>query len=799
MTLFATHRRPPALLCSGLLLLALGASSCGGDAVHYEARIVRTAYGVPHITAEDFGSLGYGYGYAYAQDNYCVLMREVIRAEGTTARWWGEAGGDVAEDMVYRHYNTARLAEREFLRPLPGWARDAVRGYAAGMNRHLAEVGLDGLAQGDEGCRGEPWVRELTELDLARVYRKLGLRATTGTLAPLIAAAAPPDGSLARFEGPPRLPGSAPGVTRQALGFRPVEEMGSNAYAVGSESSRSGAGLLYGNPHFPWSGPERFYQAHLTIPGVYDAAGASLHGVPVINIGFNENMAWSHTVASSLHFSFYELTLKADDPMIYLYEGEERRIEAHPVAVEVLQDDGTLEARELTLYTSHFGPMVDLGAISSLVGGWPTIARTAITFRDANIENDRLVEQWVRMGQAQDMDAFEEALALIGIPWVNTIAASRDGQAYYGDVTVVPNVTDAQLEDCSQTAVARLLTRQGFPSLDGSRAACEWGNAVGTPPGILGYDDLPHLRTTDYVANANDSFWLSNPRQLLEDFPPFSGRERYAQSIRTRQTFAQAEERRAGTDGLGEAGFAIEDLMANVFNGRSQAADVSMEGILAVCAATADWSSFTADGTRPEAACDVLLAWDQRFTPTSQGAHVFREVYARISGLDDLWATPFDEADPVNTPRDVNTTDAAVADGIRQAIVDATARLDAANIPLDRAWSEVQFRIVGDEHIPVPGMPDSLGFSVISSSLVDDSGYSSIRAGNSHIQAVTWDAGDPCPRAYTLLTYSQSTDPASPHYADQTRLYAAGMWNEMPFCEADVLAAAISNEVIEGP
>ena len=39
MTLFATHRRPPALLCSGLLLLALGASSCGGDAVHYEARI----------------------------------------------------------------------------------------------------------------------------------------------------------------------------------------------------------------------------------------------------------------------------------------------------------------------------------------------------------------------------------------------------------------------------------------------------------------------------------------------------------------------------------------------------------------------------------------------------------------------------------------------------------------------------------------------------------------------------------------------------------------------------------------
>ena len=151
MTLFVTRSRPPAVLGVWLFSLVLGASSCGGDAAHYEARIVRTAYGVPHITAADFGSLGYGYGYAYAQDNYCVLMREVIRAEGASARWWGEAGGDIADDLVYRHYNTAQLAEREFLRPLPSWARDAVRGYAAGMNRHLAEVGVDGLAQAGLG------------------------------------------------------------------------------------------------------------------------------------------------------------------------------------------------------------------------------------------------------------------------------------------------------------------------------------------------------------------------------------------------------------------------------------------------------------------------------------------------------------------------------------------------------------------------------------------------------------------------------------------------------------------------
>ena len=36
-------------------------------ALTYDAEIVWTEYGIPHITAQDWGSLGYGTGYAYAQ------------------------------------------------------------------------------------------------------------------------------------------------------------------------------------------------------------------------------------------------------------------------------------------------------------------------------------------------------------------------------------------------------------------------------------------------------------------------------------------------------------------------------------------------------------------------------------------------------------------------------------------------------------------------------------------------------------------------------------------------------------
>ncbi|MEY2937386.1 MAG: hypothetical protein RL033_8135, partial [Pseudomonadota bacterium] len=49
--------------------------------------------------------------------------------------------------------------------------------------------------------------------------------------------------------------------------------------------------------------------------------------------------------------------------------------------------------------------------------------------------------------------------------------------------------------------------------------------------------------------------------------------------------------------------------------------------------------------------------------------------------------------------------------------------------------------------------------------------------------------GDDCPDAVTLLTYSQSTEPTSPHSSDQTRLYSKKEWVTERFCEQDILAS----------
>ena len=74
--------------------------------------------------------------------------------------------------------------------------------------------------------------------------------------------------------------------------------------------------MLLGNPHFPWRGRYRFTQQHLTIPGKYDVAGASLIGSPVVNIGWNKDVAWSHTVSTAYRFTPYEYRLAG--PTTYL-------------------------------------------------------------------------------------------------------------------------------------------------------------------------------------------------------------------------------------------------------------------------------------------------------------------------------------------------------------------------------------------------------------------------------------------------------------------------------------------------
>ena len=44
----------------------------------FSAEISRTRFGIPHVRANDYASLGFGMAYAYAQDNVCLLADQVV-------------------------------------------------------------------------------------------------------------------------------------------------------------------------------------------------------------------------------------------------------------------------------------------------------------------------------------------------------------------------------------------------------------------------------------------------------------------------------------------------------------------------------------------------------------------------------------------------------------------------------------------------------------------------------------------------------------------------------------------------
>src|SRR3954463_10629676 len=86
-----------ALAAASLISLAVPALATSGTAARakhrYDVTITRTEYGIPHIVARDFGSLGYGYGYAFAQDNLCTMAADYVTVQGERSRWFGPDAG----------------------------------------------------------------------------------------------------------------------------------------------------------------------------------------------------------------------------------------------------------------------------------------------------------------------------------------------------------------------------------------------------------------------------------------------------------------------------------------------------------------------------------------------------------------------------------------------------------------------------------------------------------------------------------------------------------------------------------
>nr|WP_307945860.1 acylase [Pseudomonas mosselii] len=715
------------------------------------AQIRRTSFGVPHILAKDERGLGYGIGYAYAQDNLCLLASEVLTVNGERSRYFGGDGKTVEQrdnlssDLFFTWLNEPAAVD-DFLQAQPVAVRDLLDGYASGYNRALGERRAEGLPA---ECGAGDWVRPISSRDLIKLTRRLLAEGGVGQFVEAVVAATPP-----------KLAAQRPVVDYSVALARQAQfaaERGSNAVAVGSERSANGRGLLLANPHFPWVGGMRFYQMQLTIPGQLDVMGAALPGLPVVNIGFNRHLAWTHTVDTSKHFTLYRLQLDSKDATRYLVDGQSLPLERKQLKVMVKGKDGTLSEVERTIHLSKFGPVVQ----------WPGRLdwdnQAAYSLRDANLDNTRVLQQWYRINRADSLETLKASVGrLQGIPWVNTLAVDAAGQALYLNQSVVPYVDQALLAQCSNPAASGPLV-----VLDGSRSACQWKvDAQAAQPGIFPASLLPSLERRDYVQHANDSAWMANPAQPLTGFSPLVSRADQPLGMRSRFALQRLQ-------GRGKLG--VAELRRMVFDDEVYQASLLLPDLLQWC------KGVEAD---LESVCASLRDWNGKADLDSGvGLLHFMNIADALAEHPQSWRVPFDPADPQHTPRGLAVEQAAVGKLLREAALASLAQVGEAGITADQRWGQIQQAADGT---PVPGGPQGLGVYNAMVSVPVGPGKRLVVSGSSYLQVVSFT--EQGPKAQGLLAFSQSSEQASAHAADQTRAFAAKQLAPIPFTEAQIKA-----------
>ena len=786
---------------AGILLIVIIFASCGSnfnDSAKYNVEITRTEFGVPHIKASDYGSLGYGEAYASAQDHVCNMALALISAKGEMSEYLGSGhqGENIHSDLVIRALDMSKKGSQA-LSNQPSNIKNWIEGYAGGYNRYLRESSGDF----NSWCDHADWVRSATPEDFMTQY--VALVHTITRMAGAVVAAQPPN-KIASIE-------VSPSQILAAVDAIRLDEMGSNAWAFGTKSTANGRGSLLANPHYPWYGPNRFWEKHLTIPGELNVYGSNLIGTAGVGVGFNDAVGWTHTVSDSKRVVLYRLTLKPDDPTQYLYEGSWRSLRNQQVTTQVKTADG-MKTETTTVWFSHHGPIVEMPGLD-----WTS--STAYAARDANAENVDVMSQWLAMGKSQSMAEFIEAHKKYNaMPWVNTISTSAEGRAVYLDNTNVGALSGEaisawrdRIEASSQ--LKNLYLTEGLVILDGSTNRDEWINHPENPiSGTTPFEQRPLIESEFYVFNANDSYWLSDPKKPTTGYSPLYGPTETPRSVRTRMN-VHILEGIYGFDFRGEDGlFSVAEIQAALMDNSGLTAHLLKDELVERCKQS-PIVSINDISVELLPACTILSEWDNRYNADSKGAVLFREWLTRYSywstmHTGELFSANFDKENPITTPSGLAENQRTLT-----ALAEAVTLLVDNGIPLDIPLGELQKAHRAGKSFPVHGGNRYEGIAnlqvtkshiaspvfsgsnerVGDSETLSSSGYN-IAHGSSFIMSLNYTENGPDAKA--ILSYSQSGSPDSQYFSDQTELYRDKVWRDIYFKPSDIAQNKVSYQLL---
>src|SRR5579862_1255716 len=409
------------------------------DDLASKAVIRRDRFGVPHILAESEEAAAFAHGYATAEDHGAELARLFLRAQGALASVFGEQF--VEQDMLTRTLGIYDTAASHF-DEIPPFMQRILQGYAAGYDFYLAH----------HRTEFPEWAMPVNGVDILAHCRAVLLLDFSLNLAPLEQ------------------------VTRANS---------STMWAVGRPLSKSGHGMLLANPHVLWNGGTIFHEVQITVPGVINVSGATFIGMPVVTIGFNESLGWSHTVNQVDSDNLYELTLD-NSGTHYAYDGGWLPLQQRTISITVHTDSGP-QTRTKTVLFSHYGPV------------FQTKDKKTYAFKSANLADVNFLTQYNLMGKATSLHAFLDALKMQQFPMFNVAYADRQGNIWYAFNGRIPIRPDGY---------------NWAEVVPGNTSKTEWF-------AVHPLSDLPQILNpkTGYVQNCNDAPWYTNLEQPIDPAP----------------------------------------------------------------------------------------------------------------------------------------------------------------------------------------------------------------------------------------------------------------------------------------
>lgn len=371
----------------------------------------RNAVGVPLIESSSFHDALFTLGYVHASDRIGEMVTLRLLAQGRLAEMSGAEVLDV--DRLMRAVNLKKSADELYKASSPRIKR-FFEVYARGVNAYLFRY-RDKLPPdlAATGYTPEYWKAE----DSALIFCLLNFGQSANLLEEINALV------LAQKVGSDKLPWLTPSYPDEPLPLAEADKLkglnltipglnevsraanrmaqlnslgvrGGSNLAIAPQRSRTGRSLLAVDSHLP-----AWYYAQIRAPK-YQAAGASIAGLPAILQGFNGKVAWSlSSVEGDNQDLFLEKLKRQGNALYYQNNGKWQ-----PVAVrnETYFVKGQRPIREAVYETRH-GPLLNsaLGAASGSGFG--------LALQTPELKDDKTLDAFFDLSRAQNVEKASDA------------------------------------------------------------------------------------------------------------------------------------------------------------------------------------------------------------------------------------------------------------------------------------------------------------------------------------------------------------------------------------------------------